>query len=430
MLPGFDQHPDLEAQLEPWVTKVARLNVMFVGLAMKLAMLTFHQVQMIYTLAGGPSFNVEQFNPDNSNEVERIAVFLQERSLELVNQTVLQTAFHAIGQTQFSDTLIDTKPADPPMAGGPDTDVHPELRQIAGEFADLAYEGHGACANIYTGIYRPTGAKVAVKHMKAKGDKERQHCAGEIQAHQAFAHPACLGYVTSKGVDGNMLLATPFMERGDLQRALRLEWNKTPYVEWATIKTTSVFGIAFGMEHIHSRGFVHRDLKPANILLDARFRPVIADFGLTRRTGSEMGEAILSPTLRIGTPLHMAPEVFAGNSESYTQAVDVYSYAVLLYSLFCEDPLKHLDDRLGPAKDESNLMRRIDKGVRFERVPGIPDSYWQLITAMWSHNPSTRGTFSDIVSELVKRPADFMIDGSNHAAVMNYIHDMVPLRPT
>jgi serine/threonine protein kinase len=120
----------------------------------------------------------------------------------------------------------------------------------------------------------------------------------------------------------------------------------------------------------------------------------------------------------------MAPEMFSGDSQSYTQAVDVYSYAVLLYSLFCKDPLNHLDDHLGPAKAGSNLMKRIDKGARFERVPEIPDSYWVLITSMWPYNPSARGTFSDIVDVLVSRPADFMIAGSDHAAVMSCIADM------
>jgi serine/threonine protein kinase len=272
--------------------------------------------------------------------------------------------------------------------------------------------------------------KVAVKHMKVEDEKTRQYCRGEIEAHQAFTHPACLGYVTSKDAGSHILLATPLMPYRDLQRGINLEWNGTPYVEWETIKTICVFGIAFGMEYIHSRGFVHRDLKPANIFMNAQFRPVIGDFGLTRRTGSGPGEAILSPTLLIGTPLHMAPEVFSGDSESYTQAVDVYSYAVLLYSLYCRDPLNHLDDKRGPPQSQQNLMRRVDKGVRFERVPGITDSYWQLITTMWSQNPSARGTFSDIVDVLVSRPADFMIAGSKPEIVMGYIEEMKPHRPT
>jgi hypothetical protein len=83
------------------------------------------------------------------------------------------------------------------MSGKPEIAPPAEVTQIAGDFAQLDYEGHGACGNVYSEIYRSTGAKVAVEHMKMGDEKTRQHCRGEIEAHQAFAHPACLGYVAS-----------------------------------------------------------------------------------------------------------------------------------------------------------------------------------------------------------------------------------------
>jgi serine/threonine protein kinase len=90
----------------------------------------------------------------------------------------------------------------------------------------LKYKGHGACGNIYSGTYSLTEAKVAVKHIKANDEKTRQHTLGEIEAHQTSTHPACLGYVASKEAGGNMLLATPFMPQGDMQRTQPgMEWN-------------------------------------------------------------------------------------------------------------------------------------------------------------------------------------------------------------
>jgi hypothetical protein len=69
------------------------LNVASIGLALDLARFTFFQIQVIDTLVGGPLFATNQFDSDTIDEFERIAVFPQNQSLELVNQTILQTAF-------------------------------------------------------------------------------------------------------------------------------------------------------------------------------------------------------------------------------------------------------------------------------------------------------------------------------------------------
>jgi hypothetical protein len=430
LIPDMDNHPDREGELEPWVIKLAKMNVMFVGLDLQIAFPTFLEIQVIYTCAGGPSFTYERFARTNENDMERIAKFLQEHSMELVNQTVLQTCSYAVGPAQPNAKVIDTKPAGPQINGGPAVTLPTEIATIAPEFSEYRYEGSGACSQVYSAIYRPTGTKVALKQMKAPDEATRKYCRREIAAHKAFAHPTCLGFTMSKEIGEFVLLATPFMEHSDLQKALKLVWNGTPYVMWPTIQTLCVFGIAFGMEYIHAKGYVHRDLKPANVFFDHRFYPVIGDFGLTRSIWDTRVQEAESPTMVVGTPLHMAPELYNDdNGDQYSQSVDVYSYAVLLYSLFCERPEKMLTDGRGQAKSKENLMMRVGQGVRFERVPEIPDSYWELITNGWSHNPSLRSDFKSIVNVLLAHVGEFIIDGCQESVVRSYIQEMTPLRP-
>jgi hypothetical protein len=429
-IPDLDDHfDDEEDDLELWVIKLAKMNVMFVGLDLGIAFATFRSIQVTYTSSGGPSFTYERFAREG-NDMERIAKFVQEHSMELVNQTVLQTCAYPVGPVKSSANIIDTKPIGPQIRGGPEIDVPLEIADIVPEFTDFQYEGGGACSQVYTAIYRSTGARVAVKQMKAIDEDTRKYCRREIAAHKAFTHPTCLGFTLSKEEREFVILATPFMENSDLQKTLKAVWNGSLRATWPTIKVVCLFGIAFGMEHIHSKGFVHRDLKPANVFFDRSFFPVIGDFGLTRSIQDAGGKEAESPTMAIGTPLHMAPELYTDDyGDQYSQKVDVYSYAVLLYSLFCEHPEQTLSDGQGAPKSKENLMMRIGRGTRFQRMPGIPNPYWELITNGWAQNPSTRRGFREIVNQLLVNVGEFIIKDCREVIVRRYVQEMTPLRP-
>lgn len=76
--------------------------------------------------------------------------------------------------------------------------------------------------------------------------------------------------------------------------------------------------VAQGLRFLHSSkpAIMHGDLKAKNILIDARFRAKVADFGLATRTRKN-GIS--------GTPFWMAPEYLRGKTE-YTTSCDIYSF--------------------------------------------------------------------------------------------------------
>lgn len=76
----------------------------------------------------------------------------------------------------------------------------------------------------------------------------------------------------------------------------------------------------------HLCGVLHRDVKPQNVMRERGGRIVLMDFGL----GIDVSEAASKPRLA-GTPLYLAPELFAGKQPSVRS--DIYSLGVLLFYL-------------------------------------------------------------------------------------------------
>jgi serine/threonine-protein kinase len=85
----------------------------------------------------------------------------------------------------------------------------------------------------------------------------------------------------------------------------------------------------------HSHGILHRDLKPRNILVDARGRPFVTDFGLAK--WPEGPQDLTHTGDWLGTPSYMSPEQ-AQDAARVTAASDVYSLGATLYALLAGRP--------------------------------------------------------------------------------------------
>jgi serine/threonine protein kinase/Tfp pilus assembly protein PilF len=106
---------------------------------------------------------------------------------------------------------------------------------------------------------------------------------------------------------------------------------------------------AEALEHAHQMGVVHRDVKPANLLIDARARLWITDFGLALCQGE--GGLTRTGDL-VGTLRYVSPEQALGRRGLVDHRTDVYGLGVTLYELLTLEPAY-------PGGDRQELLRQI-----------------------------------------------------------------------
>jgi serine/threonine protein kinase len=183
--------------------------------------------------------------------------------------------------------------------------------------------------------------------------------------------------------------------------------------EW----TKAIFGIAATMSILHSKNVIHRDLKPANIFLDENWEVRIADFGLAKFMNNR-----LNMTQAVGTPQFMAPELF--REENYTFPIDVYAYAVTVYSIFTNDTTLEC----GVLRNAVAFGQKICDGHRLRRPHGereVPDAIWEMIESCWIQGPSQWPSFREI-AQRVAAHRDLWFEGTNEAAFEEYQRRIMP----
>ncbi|XP_059660546.1 probable LRR receptor-like serine/threonine-protein kinase RKF3 [Cornus florida] len=207
-----------------------------------------------------------------------------------------------------------------------------EIRQATKNFSRHNIIGRGGYGNVYKGLLAD-GTEVALKRFKncsAAGDESFTH---EVEVIASVRHVnlvALRGYCTATTpLEGHQrIIVCELMNNGSLHdhlfgmRERKLSWP---------IRQKIALGTARGLAYLHYGAqptIIHRDIKASNILLDERFEPKVADFGLAKFTPEGMTHL---STRVAGTMGYVAPEYALYGQ--LTDRSDVYSFGVVFLEL-------------------------------------------------------------------------------------------------
>ena len=139
--------------------------------------------------------------------------------------------------------------------------------------------------------------------------------------------------------------------------------------------------ILIALDEAHKRKIVHRDVKPANIVIDARGKVVLVDFGIAKEL-DKPGET--RPELTIGTTEYMSPEQLMG--QRLDARSDLYSFGCVLYECVTGKRLFPSDRTEGGIEDRFCLPDPIGKAS----IPNCPDHLAAVIRTLVARDPERR----------------------------------------
>jgi serine/threonine protein kinase len=140
---------------------------------------------------------------------------------------------------------------------------------------------------------------------------------------------------------------------------------------------------AEALDHAHQLGIVHRDIKPANLLVDARGKLWVTDFGLAH-CQAQAGLTMTGDL--VGTLRYMSPEQAFAERADVDQRTDIYSLGATLYELLTLEPVFAGRERQALLRqiafDDPRAPRRIDSA--------IPEELETIVLKAIEKNPADR----------------------------------------
>ena len=272
--------------------------------------------------------------------------------------------FHQDVHEKFSDAPDAAK-------GEPRTWAH---------FLVLGRLGRGSFGEVYRAHDTKLQCDIALKLMRHEGDSPA-NISRVLKEARLLARVRHANVVTVYGADHIDGRVGMWME---LVRGTTLEDLLEAQGLFSAREATLIgLDLCRAVAAVHRAGLLHGDIKAHNVMREDGGRTVLMDFGAGNDLDNEVRRSSGSPDFA-GTPLYLAPEVFAGAAR--TKLADVYSLGVLLFHLVTNRYPVEGDTRLAVTNAHRNGIRTHLRDLR----PDLPEEFVNLIERSLDPDPGSR----------------------------------------
>ena len=275
----------------------------------------------------------------------------------------------------------------------------------------LEFLGQGSFGAVFKIRHKESGelfaAKISSKYHDSNNDQEFINIESKMDELISLNHPSVIKYEGFSQHDffgePRPVIVMEFALRNSIQKEINDERESPLCTFDDTRKLVCIYGIASGMQYLHSKGIIHCNLNPNNILLTEKRFPKISDFGLLQQLHSN----------KDNMTNYCSPEIFLANL--YSKASDVYAFGMTVYAMITSEiPFSGLNP------DE--IKRKVINNER-PTIPhqSINPAFESLIQRCCSQDPSERPSFEEIVNELENNES-FLSETVDRNEYFNYIN--------
>lgn len=291
------------------------------------------------------------------------------------------------------------------------------IGQIISNYEVKSLLGVGGMGTVYLAEHVKLGRQVAIKSLHAQfvnSEEIRARFIHEAKVMGQLQHPNIVTLYDYVETETGLFLIIELVDGKPIDDYI--EQVSGPIEEGKAIEMMNE--ILEGFQYAHEKGLVHRDIKPSNLVIAAKNKVKILDFGIAKLVGDTSSKMTKTGT-HIGTVYYMSPEQVKG--DELDQRSDIYALGVTFFQMLTgNSPYK------GMTKEFDVFMKIVNEELPDPRTiyPGVSEHMCAVIQKATAKDANERFQSCDEFAAALK---DGLLTYADHQQITDETDDFQSL---